>query len=135
MMTTAPVALRATTTGSGKACRKRGATARIIAVAPLMLLHSLAKAQKPPEAGCVNVTKTEYESAYRNKISNRHGYYERTREWLRLYYWYCSAYPATTEQNSVANPQRSDRDSRPAQTSSGTYAGYSLDDWVRANSQ
>lgn len=57
---------------------------------------SSANAQQPPQQTCISVTKTEFDSAYEALTYDRFGYYERTREWWRSRYWYCSLHQTTT---------------------------------------
>jgi arylsulfatase A-like enzyme len=75
-----------------------GAIAFLIGAVLLAPPASLANAQQPPQRSCVGVSKTEYDSAYEALAYNRFGYYERTREWWRRYYWYCSLYETTPVQ-------------------------------------
>jgi len=75
-----------------------GTIAFLIGAVLLALPSSLANARQPPQPSCVGVSKTEYDSAYEAFTYNRFGYYERTREGWRRYYWYCSLYETTAVQ-------------------------------------
>jgi hypothetical protein len=47
-------------------------------------------AQQPPRKGCVEVSKSEYDSAKREKLlRTRFSFYVRTGRLWRRHYWYC----------------------------------------------
>ena len=69
---------------------KNGACAAVIGLALIAFLTLSAKAQQPPQTGCVAISKGEYASAKRQKLlRNRYGAYVRTGRPLRRFYWYC----------------------------------------------
>jgi hypothetical protein len=75
-----------------------GTIAFLIGAVLLALPAALANAQQAPQPGCVGVSKTEYDSASEAFSYNKFGYYERTRQGWRRYYWYCSLYETTPVQ-------------------------------------
>ena len=69
---------------------ENGACAAVIGLALIAFPISSAKAQQPPRTGCVAFSKSEYDSAKRQKLlRNRYGTYVRTGRPLRRFYWYC----------------------------------------------
>ncbi len=69
---------------------KRSAAGGTILLALSALSHEPASAAKPPYAGCVAVTKQEYDSAKRQKLlRTRFGTYVRTGRLGRRQYSYC----------------------------------------------
>ena len=66
------------------------------------LLCSPAVAQQPPEAGCVAVSESEYNTAVRRmQVSNRFGNYARTGTLWRRFYWYCRIGEPTLPTNRI----------------------------------
>jgi hypothetical protein len=62
----------------------------VIGLVLIALPSSPVNAQQPPQAGCVAVSKIEYDSAKKQYLlSNRFGVYVRTGRFFRRYYWYC----------------------------------------------
>ena len=55
------------------------------------LLVASANAQQPPRQRCLEVSKSEYNIARKQKLlRNRFGDYVRTGRMLRRHYWYCT---------------------------------------------
>jgi hypothetical protein len=69
---------------------ENGAYIAVIGLILIALPSSSVNAQQPPRNGCIAVSKTEYDSAKRQKLlRNRLGTYVRTGRILKRYYWYC----------------------------------------------
>ncbi|HEY0223377.1 MAG TPA: hypothetical protein VGC38_02570 [Pseudolabrys sp.] len=57
----------------------------------VMALPPPARAQQPPQRGCLAVAKSEYDSAkQKNLLRSRFGNYVRTGRPFRRAYWYCA---------------------------------------------
>jgi hypothetical protein len=61
----------------------------VITWALIALASSSAGAQQSPRSGCIQVTKTEYDSANSKYYANRFGAYAKTGALWRRQHWYC----------------------------------------------
>jgi len=69
---------------------ERGACIAVLGLMLMALPSASANAQQPPRKGCVEVDKSEYKIANRNKLHRtRFGVYVRTGRLFRRHYWYC----------------------------------------------
>jgi hypothetical protein len=69
---------------------ENGASTAVIVLMLIAFPSSSVNAAQSPREGCVAVSKSEYDSARRQKLlRNRNGAYLRTGRLLRRSYWYC----------------------------------------------
>ena len=69
---------------------ENGACTAVIGLMLIALPSSAVNAEQPPPKGCAPVSKSEYDSAKRQKLlRSMYGSYLRTGRLWRRYYWYC----------------------------------------------